>query len=98
MVPGGADRSVSGRVRLTSDADESFELTDDDTVATPGPASRDCAASTRAAAAFELDDVVSGQRFGDMSLRWIYLHVIREFAHHCGHADILREQVLAARA
>jgi hypothetical protein len=24
----------------------------------------------------------------------MYLHSIREFAQHCGHADILREQLL----
>jgi Protein of unknown function (DUF664) len=26
-----------------------------------------------------------------------YTHMLRELAQHCGHADILREQVLAAR-
>ena len=30
-------------------------------------------------------------------MRWIYLHVLRELAQHCGHADILREQILSAR-
>ena len=30
-------------------------------------------------------------------LRWVYLHTLREFAQHCGHADILREQILSAR-
>ncbi|MFL6105455.1 MAG: DUF664 domain-containing protein [Marmoricola sp.] len=25
----------------------------------------------------------------------MYLHMIRELAEHCGHADILREQLLA---
>jgi hypothetical protein len=29
-------------------------------------------------------------------LRWVYLHTLREFAPHCGHADILREQILSA--
>ncbi|OYO21164.1 hypothetical protein CGZ93_10825 [Enemella dayhoffiae] len=32
-----------------------------------------------------------------LGLRWIQLHVLREHAQHCGHADILREQVLARR-
>ena len=32
-----------------------------------------------------------------LPLRWIYLHLVRELAQHCGHADILREQILAAR-
>ena len=30
-----------------------------------------------------------------MPVRWIYVHMIRELAQHCGHADILREQILA---
>ena len=33
----------------------------------------------------------------EVSLRWIYTHMIAEYARHCGHADILREQILAAR-
>lgn len=32
-------------------------------------------------------------RYGDMSLRWIYVHLIREYAGHCGHADLLRERI-----
>jgi hypothetical protein len=40
--------------------------------------------------------VVHGHRFGPLPLRWIYLHALREFAQHCGHADILREQILSA--
>jgi hypothetical protein len=28
-------------------------------------------------------------------LRWVYLHVLRELSQHCGHADILREQLLS---
>jgi hypothetical protein len=38
---------------------------------------------------------VTGHRAGPGTLRWVYLQVLREPAHHCGHADILREQVLA---
>jgi len=26
-----------------------------------------------------------------LPLRWVYLHMRRELAQHCGHADILRE-------
>jgi uncharacterized damage-inducible protein DinB len=28
-----------------------------------------------------------------MSLRWIYLHMIEEYARHLGHADLLRERI-----
>ncbi|GAA4968885.1 DinB family protein [Yinghuangia aomiensis] len=29
----------------------------------------------------------------DMSLRWIYVHMIEEYARHNGHADFLRERI-----
>lgn len=41
-----------------------------------------------------LDAVVTGHRGGPRTLRWVYLQVLRGLAHHCGQADILREQVL----
>src|SRR5262245_13248189 len=28
-----------------------------------------------------------------MSLRWIYVHMIEEYARHCGHADLIRERI-----
>jgi hypothetical protein len=27
-----------------------------------------------------------------MSVRWVYLHLIEEYARHNGHADLLRER------
>jgi uncharacterized damage-inducible protein DinB len=30
---------------------------------------------------------------GDVSLRWIMIHMIEEYARHCGHADYLRESI-----
>lgn len=56
-----------------------------------------CRRSRKAIAGHELDEVVTGHRFGPMSLRWILLHCIRETAQHVGHAEILREQTLATR-
>ena len=29
----------------------------------------------------------------DVSLRWILVHMIEEYARHNGHADLLREQI-----
>jgi hypothetical protein len=52
-----------------------------------------CAESRRIAAAFDLDHTVPHDQLGPVSLRWIYVHMIREHARHIGHADILREQV-----
>ena len=46
-----------------------------------------------------LDDVVPsrGHRKVDRDIRWIYLHMIEEYARHNGHADIIREQIDGAR-
>ena len=45
------------------------------------------------AAAHQLDDHVPHKRMGEVSLRWIYVHLIEETARHAGHLDILREQL-----
>jgi hypothetical protein len=81
-------------IGIVKGPDESFILDEDDTVATVQQAHRDaCAASRRATASMDVDDVVRGNRRGPLPLRWVYLHVLRELAQHCGHADILREQL-----
>jgi hypothetical protein len=49
------------------------------------------------AADFELDDTTRHPRAGEVSLRFIYLGLIEDFARHAGHGDILREQITAAR-
>jgi uncharacterized damage-inducible protein DinB len=51
-----------------------------------------CEQSHATAARFDLDDRVPHRRLGQVSLRWIYVHMIEETARHAGHADILREQ------
>jgi uncharacterized damage-inducible protein DinB len=52
----------------------------------------ECEHSRAAAAAHELDD--TGLRRGEpYSLRWIYTHMIEEYARHNGHADLIRELV-----
>jgi hypothetical protein len=90
---GGTPRRELG---LVPNPDESFRLADDDTVASVVAAHRKACATARAAVAdLSLDAVVTGHRTGPRTLRWVYLQVLRELAHHCGHADILREQVLA---
>jgi hypothetical protein len=96
------DEALTGRSRaeigIPASPDESFDLDPADTVETIRAAYAEaCAASRAAAAPLGVDDVVTGNRRGPLPLRWIYLHMIREIAQHCGHADILREQVLAAR-
>jgi hypothetical protein len=52
------------------------------------------AAARGIAADFAIDDVGRAQRRGeDVSLRWILIHMIEEYARHCGHADLLRERI-----
>jgi hypothetical protein len=91
---GGTSRRDLG---LVQNPEESFRLTDDDTVASVTAAHREaCATARRAVTGLPLDAVVTGHRAGPPTLRRVYLQVLRELAHHCGHADILREQVLVA--
>jgi uncharacterized damage-inducible protein DinB len=52
----------------------------------------ECEDSRQAASSRELEDV--GDRRGrPCSLRWIYNHMIEEYARHNGHADLIRELV-----
>jgi uncharacterized damage-inducible protein DinB len=56
----------------------------------------ECEAARRAVAPHDLDEVVPSR--GDhpervRSVRWIYLHMIEEYARHNGHADLIREAV-----
>lgn len=93
------DEAVTCRPRseigIGATPDESFLLTDEDSIETVRKAHREaCEASRRAAARLQLDDTLRGNRRGPLPLRWVYLHVLRELAQHCGHADILREQIL----
>ena len=96
------DEAVTGRSRvemgLPPTPDESFVLDDDDTIATVRQAHLEaCEASRRNTADLEVDDILHGNRRGPLPLRWVYLHVLRELAQHCGHADILREQLLSTQ-
>ncbi|MFF5216534.1 DinB family protein [Micromonospora sp. NPDC000442] len=93
------DEAVTCRSRaeigIPATPDDSFILDDGDTIATVQRAHREaCAASRQATSSLGLDDMLRGNRRGPLPLRWVYLHVLRELAQHCGHADILREQLL----
>ena len=60
------------------------------------PPGRRCAQSREALATLGFGHVVDGR--GERRVWALHLQVLRELAHHCGHADILREQILARRA
>jgi Protein of unknown function (DUF664) len=72
----------------------SWDVAEDETIADViAEYEGSCAESRRIAAGFALDHTVPDDRMGRVSLRWIYVHIIREHARHIGHADILREQI-----
>jgi len=91
----------TARTRLgqPSSVDDSFAVTAGDTVDSVRAAfDRTCDTAREVAERHDLDEVVTGHRMGAMTLRWIHLQVLRELAQHSGHADILREQLLANRS
>ncbi|MDP9094545.1 MAG: DinB family protein [Actinomycetota bacterium] len=93
------DETVTGRSRaeigIPATPGESFAVEGDDTVAMIQQAHRQaCEASRAVTSGLEVDDILRGNRRGPLPLRWVYLHMLRELAQHCGHADILREQLL----
>ena len=85
--------------------DSSLFCTDDDpdgdwdNVATADPAAdfetlrREIATYRRHVAECSLDDVRPMRRDRRIGLRWIYTHMIEEYARHNGHADLLRERI-----
>jgi hypothetical protein len=46
-----------------------------------------------AAADRSLEETFTHAKWGAINLRWVYLHLIEEYARHNGHADLLREHI-----
>ncbi|GGF39755.1 hypothetical protein GCM10011519_11750 [Marmoricola endophyticus] len=91
---------LAGRSRtdvgIADDSQDSWVLTDDDTVeGLLADYRRVCLEAREIVASYDLDEVRTHRFMGEVSLRFVLLHMIRETARHAGHADILREQVLA---
>jgi hypothetical protein len=53
------------------------------------------AACDAAVAGRDLDESADDPRAptGKVSLRWVYIHVLEEYAQHTGHADFIRERI-----
>jgi hypothetical protein len=55
---------------------------------------REIGLARQAAAGRALDETFfHTHRQEEMSVRWVYLHMIEEYARHNGHADLLRERI-----
>lgn len=53
----------------------------------------ECASSRRRAAGLVLDHGVALPDGRPLTLRWVYVHMIEEYARHNGHADLIREMI-----
>ena len=91
--------STRAELGLPDDVDDSFDLDESDTLGSVRAGYLAAISDAeRVAAGHGLDDVALHNRRSPLSLRWIYLHLVRELARHAGHGDILREQILAQDA
>jgi hypothetical protein len=55
---------------------------------------KECQDCREAVGALPLDfTFVHPRRQQEISLRWVYLHLIEEYARHNGHADLIRERI-----
>ena len=66
----------------TADAEADFEVFE-----------REVAAARAAVSGRSLDDTFLSRRGKTLDVRWVYLHMIAEYARHNGHADLLREAI-----
>ncbi|MFF9278224.1 DinB family protein [Streptomyces griseosporeus] len=80
-----------------ADPDGEFHLTDADTWEEAYATwQAEIEIARRNAARFGLDDLSEGRhrRTGAQpNLRWLYTHMIEEYARHNGHADLIRERI-----
>jgi hypothetical protein len=72
------------------------EIDDADAAADLAAFETECSTARAAVAGRSLDDVVASR--GDhpereRDIRWIYVHMIEEYARHNGHADLVREAI-----
>jgi hypothetical protein len=90
------DGAVAPIFYSDDDPDGDFDRLEEAVVADDVATFRRCVERSRTfcARTADLDTILGRSRSGeDISLRWIYLHMIEEYARHNGHADFLRERI-----
>ncbi|WP_159612039.1 DinB family protein [Glutamicibacter sp. JC586] len=91
----GISRSELG---IPASPDDSFDLSASETIVSVIRDYDEAVAHSQQAVEGKTgEDIFPGNRRGPLPLRWVQLHVLRELAQHCGHADILREHIMDAR-
>ncbi|SFH11255.1 Protein of unknown function [Actinopolymorpha cephalotaxi] len=102
FAPAGTPATDSPDVRTDDDVDDVKDIDVDDVkevdAATVLARLHAEVAHSRRVAAEQpsLDSLGTGIRGGERiapSLRWVYVHMIEEYARHNGHADLLRERI-----
>jgi hypothetical protein len=73
--------------------DDVSTLSDADVAADLSTFEAECQASREVTAGLSLDHQVRSPSGRMISVRWIFLHMIEEYARHNGHADLLREHL-----
>lgn len=92
-------RAAGERLEYIYSDDTNLDGDFDDTVPAEAEADyarylEEIALCDKAIAPLPLDHTTAHPRTGkDIALRWIYLHLIEEYARHDGHADLLRERI-----
>ena len=80
------------------EVDESFRLTEEDTVETVVADYREqIAASNEILGSLDLNSPCAWPEMSHRNLRWVAQHLIEETARHAGHADIIRESIDGSR-
>lgn len=76
------------------DREAPFDVTEADPEADLATYRQEIEAAEAAVAGLSLDATFVHPRWGrTLSLRWVYLHMIEEYARHNGHADLIRERI-----
>jgi hypothetical protein len=90
-----AGRDVDPLFWSEDDPDGDFDnVADADAEADFATYRAECDAADETVAGHGLDETFFHPRIGThFDLRWVYLHMIEEYARHNGHADLIRERI-----
>jgi uncharacterized damage-inducible protein DinB len=94
---GFAGEPTQGRYFTKEDPDGDFDnVAAEDAMVTDAMSywEQEMAHAREVVAAHDLDDTFTSTRSQrEFSLRWVLVHMIEEYARHCGHADLIRERI-----
>ena len=92
-----ASEVIDGNYDSDTDPDLDWHHGPDDTIAEATATWHSEVARSREIVAdtTDLDAIgaLTSSRRGEVSLRWIVIHMVEEYARHCGHADFLRQAI-----